>query len=126
MGGLVGAGALATHLFFWVGRLWGASLIVDGSWIRIGGRRHRIAVGMRIIGVLPLMHRKGLAMCAINGGGPLLGINRSSTPLRRHPPAVPQMRIRRVCGHKGLRLRRHGSEDAFLLETLAVGATAVV
>lgn len=128
MGGLVRARTLATHLFFGVGRLWRASFIVDGSWIRIGGRRHRIAVRMRIVGVLPLMHRtQGLAVRTINGRWwPLLGIKRSSTPLRRHPPAVPQMRIGRVRGHKGLRLRRDRREDAFLLETLTVGATTIV
>lgn len=31
-----------------------------------------------------------------------------------------------VCGHKGLRLRRHGREDAVLVEAQAVGAAAVL
>ena len=38
---------------------------------------------------------------------------------------VAQMRVGRVSGHKGLGLRRHGREDALLIEALTVGAPAV-
>lgn len=36
------------------------------------------------------------------------------------------MRVGGVRGHKGLRLRGDGGKDAFLLETLAVGAAAIL
>ncbi len=65
-------------------------------------------------------------MRTVNGRLPLLWIDRPSTTLRRHCTGVAEMRVCGVGRHEGLRLGGDGSEDAFLLETLAVGATAII
>ena len=65
-------------------------------------------------------------MCTVNGRLPLLRIDWSPTTLRRYGPRVAEMRVRGVGRHEGLRLGGDGSEDAFLLETLAIGATSVI
>lgn len=129
MGRLVGAGTLATHLFFRVRMGLRTSVVVHGSGIGVRGRRHRIPVRRRrrIVGILPLMHgAERLAVSTVDGRWALLWVDGASASLGRHDTAGSEMRICGVRGDKSLRLRRHGREDAFLLESLAVGASSVV
>lgn len=129
MGRLVGAGTLATHLFFRVRMGLRTSVVVHGSGIGVRGRGHGIPVRRRrrIVGILPLMHgAERLAVSTVDGRWALLWIDGASASLGRHDTAGSEMRICGVRGDKSLRLRRHGREDAFLLESLAVGASSVV
>ena len=82
----------------------------------------------RIVGVMLLHWRpKRLPVCSIDGWLPLLGVyGTTTTTLRLDGGSIAKMRIGSVSGYKSLRLRGDGREDAFLLETLAIGAATVV
>ncbi len=83
-------------------------------------------VTWRVIGVLGWHRTERLAMRPVNHRRPLLRVEGSATTLRWHSARVAEMRVGGVRGHKGLRLRGDGGKDAFLLETLAVGAAAIL
>ena len=65
-------------------------------------------------------------MSPVDSRLPLLRIQRSSTTLWWQSPSIAEMWVRSVGWNKGLRLGRDWSEDAFLLEALAVGTTTVI
>ena len=100
------------------------SIIVD--WAALISRRlHRVAV-RRPISRLVCHWPQWLSVSAVDSRLPLLRVQRSSTTLRLQSPSVAKMWVRSVGWYKGLRLGGHWSENAFLLEALAVGTTTII
>ena len=79
----------------------------------------------RVIGIMGHWPQR-LSVSPVDGWLPLLRVQRSSTTLVWQRSSVAKMRVGRVRWDEGLRLRRDGGEDTFLLEALAIGTTTVI
>ena len=119
-------GTVATYLVVWVrGRA--TSIIIHRTRCLVGEGRIRELIALRIVGVLIGWHRtERLAMRPVDDRRSLLRVDGPAATLRGQSAGVAEVWIGGVRGHKGLRLRGDGREDAFLLETLAVGAAPVL
>ena len=101
------------------------SIIVDWAALIWPRRRHRVAMGRRIVRVV-CHGPQWLAVSPVDCRRPLLRIQRPSATLGRQSPGIAKMWVGSVGGYKGLRLGRDWGENAFLLETLAVCTSTVV
>ena len=125
-----GGGGGSTHLILRV-RGQRTAIVVAGPRIRARAvarwwwSRRRVA---RVVGAAPLVrHGQGLAVGAVDGrvhGAAAVGA-RGGGVGRAGAAGVAQVRVGGVGRHEGVRLRRHGREDALLVEAQAVGAAAV-
>lgn len=102
------------------------SIVIERARRWIGDGRVRDGVALRVVWVVAGRHgTERLAMGPVDDGLALLRVDASTTALGRQAARVAKVRISRVGGHEGLRLRRDGREDAFLLKALAIRAAAV-
>ena len=79
---------------------------------------------VRIVAHLHHRGAQGLSVCSIDDG---LALRVDRAPVRSllHAASVSQVRVRGMSWHERVRLGRHGSKDALLVEAKAVGASSI-
>lgn len=114
-----------THIVLWASLRGRTSSVIIGR-CSVDLRWHPI-LWMRwwIVGVVHGGTQR-LSVGTINCRLPLMGINRSTSPLWWHCTWLAKMRVGGMGRDEGLRLGRHGCKNAFLLEPLAVGTTSIL